>query len=415
MVDSYTRGGDPSVARSIRDGVRDPAAVGLDKEALARLGRSVQRDVDTGVNHGATVLVARAGEVGYLETFGHADQKAGRQTAVDDIYLLMSTGKAYTAGLVLQLIDRGELSFATKVAEIIPEFGVRGKQRVTVAHLLTHTGGTWASFVPPPPGQWGRSWGDMDEMTRLISAQQIAHRPGERVIYNPFASYNILGEIVRRLDADRRPFRQIAHDRIFGPLGMVDSSFGLGLDHPRRVPLRMAETTPGAAEVSVMESLNDLVDETFELPAGMVFGTIRDVFTWTEVLRRRGRHEGTRLLSQAIVDYAYQNHTGDKVNEFWDFNKESRDLAEFPANFSYGGGYVRGTGDHLSPFGLTSSPATFGAVGSGSTMWMVDPVRDLTFVFLSSGLLEGLHHFERMSRLADLALASVDDSGKAAG
>jgi CubicO group peptidase (beta-lactamase class C family) len=161
-----------------------------------------------------------------------------------------------------------------------------------------------------------------------------------------------------------------------------------------------------------MESLNTLVDEGFELPAGMGFSTIADVFTFTETLRNRGRapraRGGTRLLSPAIVDYAYRNHTGDKTNEFWDFNKESRDIAEFPANFSYGGGYVRGEGDHLTPFGATASARTFGSVGSGSTMWMVDPERDLTFIFLSSGLLEGLNHFIRLHRLADLALAAAE-------
>ena len=408
-MNSAAQNDDPSVARSIDNHMTDPEKVGLDPTALARIGRSIQTDIDRGLHDGAMALVARGGEIAYAETFGSSNVAKNRATAVEDIYLLMSTGKAYTAGLVLQLIDHGLLSFDTKVAEVIPEFGVRGKQRVTIAHLLTHTGGTWAGFVPPPPGKWGRSWGDMAEMTKLISAQQIAHRPGERVIYNPFASYNILGEIVRRLDGEGRTFRQIAQDRIFRPLGMSDSSFGLRLDHPRRVPLRMAEATPGAAEVSVMESLNDYVDETFELPAGMVFGTVRDVFVWTETLRGRGRYNDSRILSPAIVDYAYQNHTGDKVNEFWDFNRESRDIETFPANFTYGGGYVRGHGDYFSPFGRTASARTFGSVGSGSTMWMIDPDRDLTFIFLSTGLLEGLHHFQRLSRLADLALASVDD------
>lgn len=42
-------------------------------------------------------------------------------------------------------------------------------------------------------------------------------------------------------------------------------------------------------------------------------------------------------------------------------------------------------------------------------MWMVDPERELTFVFLSSGLLEGLHHFQRLQRLSDLVLGAVDD------
>lgn len=70
------------------------------------------------------------------------------------------------------------------------------------------------------------------------------------------------------------------------------------------------------------------------------------------------------------------------------------------------GGYVRGTGHHLTPFGHTASPRAFGAVGGGSTMWMVDPERDLTVVFLSAGFLDGLDHFQRLQQLGDLALAA---------
>lgn len=223
MQDFRQAVGDPGSDRPVWELQREPKDLGLDSDALSRLDASVQGDIDRDVNHGATIMVARGEQVGHLRTFGHADKAAGRATSVDDIYLLMSTAKSYTAGLVLRLIDHGRLTFDTKVADVIPEFGVRGKQRVTVAQLLTHTGGTWAGFMPPPPGQWGASWGDMDEMTRLVAAQPIAHRPGERVIYNPFASFGLLGEIVRRLDGAGRSFRQIASEQIFQPLGMVDS------------------------------------------------------------------------------------------------------------------------------------------------------------------------------------------------
>lgn len=331
-----------------------PESVGMSSERLARFVATVQADIDSGLHHGAAVLVARRGEVVLRQGIGYSDLAAGRRTRPDDIYLLMSTAKSFTALLVLQLVDRGDVGFDTRVAEVIPEFGVRGKERVTIRQLLTHTGGTWAGFVPPPPVPWGPLWGDMAAMTAAVSAQQITHAPGARVIYNPFASYNILGEIVRRLDARQRTFRQIAKDELFEPLGMVDSSFGLALDAPRRVPLRMAETTPGAAEVNVMESLNDLVDETFELPAGMAFGTVDDLVLFAETLRRRGTSGTVRVLSPAIVDYAYRNHTGEMSNEFWDFNKETRGIADFPANFSMGGGYVRGTGHFMTPSG--SSP-----------------------------------------------------------
>jgi CubicO group peptidase (beta-lactamase class C family) len=108
-----------------------------------------------------------------------------------------------------------------------------------------------------------------------------------------------------------------------------------------------------------------------------------------------------------MTEYAFRNHTGDRPNEFWDFNKEAADLPDFPANFTLGGGYVRGTGHHLTPLGQTASPTAFGAVGSGTTAWMVDPVRGVTVVFLSSGLVEGLRHFQRLQRINDLALAAV--------
>lgn len=58
---------------------------------------------------------------------------------------------------------------------------------------------------------------------------------------------------------------------------------------------------------------------------------------------------------------------------------------------------------------LTASSRAFCGVGGASTMWIVDPARDLTFVFLSSGFMEELVHFERFSRLSDLALAACEN------
>lgn len=72
------------------------------------------------------------------------------------------------------------------------------------------------------------------------------------------------------------------------------------------------------------------------------------------------------------------------------------------------GGYVRGEGGNICGSGFTSSPGTIYAVGGGTTMLMVDPERQLTFVFLSCSLVEGLTHFARLRRLSDLALAACE-------
>jgi CubicO group peptidase (beta-lactamase class C family) len=61
------------------------------------------------------------------------------------------------------------------------------------------------------------------------------------------------------------------------------------------------------------------------------------------------------------------------------------------------------------PFGATASSGSFGGLGAGSTMFCVDPERELAFVCLTTGALEDSRNFERMQRLADLVLASIVD------
>ena len=110
-------------------------------------------------------------------------------------------------------------------------------------------------------------------------------------------------------------------------------------------------------------------------PAGGVFSTAQDVFKFAEMLRLGGTANSARVISRALVDYALQNHTGDRPNTFWDFSKEARDIAEFPANFTLMGGYTRGRGHYLTPLGQLASPRAFGAVGAGSTLFMaISPI-----------------------------------------
>jgi CubicO group peptidase (beta-lactamase class C family) len=73
------------------------------------------------------------------------------------------------------------------------------------------------------------------------------------------------------------------------------------------------------------------------------------------------------------------------------------------------GFFLRGEGIFPMPFGLTASPRTFGGLGAGSTMFWVDPQRDIVFVCLTAGLLEESQNFERLQRLSDLVLSAVVD------
>ena len=68
---------------------------------------------------------------------GHCDRDQERSTRLYDVFQLMSITKQLTTVVVLAVIERSLFSLNTKVSEIIPEFGAKGKQY----HLLTHTSG----------------------------------------------------------------------------------------------------------------------------------------------------------------------------------------------------------------------------------------------------------------------------------
>ena len=115
-----------------------------------RLSSAIKNDIAAEKYDGAVFVVARGGKAVIHEAIGFTDRASGRVARTDDVFLIFSITKALTAATVLTRIDRGELSLTTKAAEIIPEFGCKGKHRVTIAQLLSHTAGMSAGLPPVP-------------------------------------------------------------------------------------------------------------------------------------------------------------------------------------------------------------------------------------------------------------------------
>lgn len=387
-----------------------PAAqAGMNEEALKRLDAGILADIHAEMCDGAAYLVARGGKVVRNSAVGLTDLNRGRAARTDDLFCMMSVSKSFTAALVLRLCDQGRLSLSTRIGDIVPEFASKGKDHVTIFHALTHTGGIWSGFAPPAPLTLADAV-SLDRYVPAICNMALAFEPGTQVTYCPMAGHAMLGEVVRRLDPAGRSFRQIAKEDIFAPLGMKDTTFGLAVDAPRRVPLTQREAGEGGvAERGLLDQFNVVIDENAEMCGGGAYGTTADVFRFAEMLRMGGRLGDERTLSPSLTRYALQNHTGSMRNTTWDYSRRMRGIPEYPANFALMGGYMRGNGYYMNPAGLTASPEAFVSVGGGSTMFLIDPARDLTFIFLCAGLLEGLNHFVRLQKLSDLALAAVED------
>ncbi len=380
-----------------------PSACGFDATRLDHFVACMQNDIEREQYDGAVVIVARGGQVVLHQALGFAERASQRVMQKDDVFYLFSVTKALTAAAILARVDRGQLALTTRVAEIIPEFASKGKQRVTIAQLLTHTAGMSAGF--PPVAQ--EMMGNLEAVVAAICQQGLDALPGEIVSYSPITAHAVLGEVVRRLDGGERSLRQIFAEDIFTPLGMPDTALGLRPDlAARRVPVVVRDRREGLFPPEVLEGFNVMLQEDTEIPGGGGVGTAADIFRLAEMLRRGGELDGARILSPAVIRLAATNHTGLRPNNLWNYTREVRNWDEFPASLGLGF-FVRGTGIFPAYFGTLASPNTFGAVGAGSTLFWIDPERDITCVCLTAGALEESYSMERFQRLSDLVLSAV--------
>ncbi len=386
--------------------IKKASEQGLDPERLNGLAKAIEQDTAKGLYDGAVFLVARGGEVVMHGAIGQTDLENERIASRDDVFFVMSITKQLTTATVLMRIDRGELNMMTPVAEIIPEFGIKGKQNITVKHLLTHTSGISPEM---PPGLPLEQIGDLQAYVAAACEQRLMILPGKGVSYNPFTAHALLAEMVRRLDGGNRPFRRIVTEDVLEPLGMKDSSMGLRPDlAERRVPVVFRDKTPGLFDPALLEATNILFDEETELPAGGVFSTVYDIYRFAEMFRREGELDGVRLLSPAIVQLAVTNHTGVHPNDLFDYAREMYGWPEWPAYLGLSV-RLRGGGVVPTPRGTNTSPRTFAGLGAGSTVFWVDQERDLTFVCFTAGLLEEGASMLRFQRLSDLVVSAVVD------
>lgn len=380
----------------------DPGEVGIDPARLRRLPAAVARDVQAGRYDGAVIAVSRRGRLVLHEAIGYAHRESARAARTDDWFAILSLTKALTNVLVLSRFERGDLQLTTPVVEILPEFGMLGKQRITIAQLLGHMGGLGGMPVAPP-----EVWPNLEAAVAFVCASPPQGRPGTAVSYSGLSAHAILGEVLRRLDGAKRPYRQIMHEDLFQPLGMRDAWLGRRADREaRRVPIVVRDRRPGLLPAPMLEAHNELLHEGSEMPGVGVFSTAHDFHRFAEMLRRGGELDGQRILSPLTVDLATTNFTGEKVNDLWTVAREDRGWPDFPAFLSPGFS-LRGTGIFPHPFGTLASPRTFGQIGAGSTLFWVDPARELTFVALTAGLMEESYSVERWQRLSDIALSSI--------
>jgi CubicO group peptidase (beta-lactamase class C family) len=372
---------------------------------LQHLKLAIEEDIARKRYHGAVILVARNGEIGLHEAIGQQRSDKSQPVRADSVFQLLSVTKALTNVLVLRAVELGQLSLTAKVASIIPEFGGKPRENITIYHLLTHTAGLPSVFAPLP----GMFIDRLDEVIAAICKHVHAiEEPGRRVNYSPMVAHALLGEILRRTDPAQRPFRQIMSEDLLRPLGMNDTAVGLRADlRSRHVKIEFPQGFPAQhLGHSNLGPHGAFEEEMAEMPWVGMISTAHDMFRFAEMLRRGGELEGARILSPRMLDLATRVHTGEHPNELYRSLALSRGWEPYPAYLGLGFS-LRGERVCHHQFGTLSSHRTFGNHGAGSTLFWVDPELQMTFVCLTAGVMEEGENVDRFQRLSDIALSAA--------
>ncbi len=306
--------------------------------------------VDAGRLPSAVVAITSHNEVHGLRAYGAWPD--GSPVSTDDIFLLFSVSKPFTAIAVAQLWERGNIHLHEPVMKYIPEFGENGKESISIWHLLTHTSGMNQKaferilIEKPPP--------DI-EILDAIRAAAVDIPCGRKKVYNSL-TFSVLGELIRRLTG--RDYDEYMRENIFAPLHMGDTSFYReGMDKKRVIPI------VNPVELNVEHLVRG------KYPAGSIFSTASDLISFGQTLLNGGARDGYTMLSPLTIANMTTPHsigTDPFVN--FDFNGMETGLGWLIPVWSRSLIYREMYGHH----------------GAGKSMLWVYPKDDLALVFLSN-------------------------------
>jgi CubicO group peptidase (beta-lactamase class C family) len=320
---------------------------------------------------------------------GLRNKKTGEVWEEDTMVVVHSATKGLAAMTLAVAHSRGWLDYEERVSSYWPEFGQKGKERITVRQLLGHQAGLFAIGEAVDRA----TLADPDRLAAILARQTPAWEPGTRQAYHALSLGFYEGELLRRVDPRHRTLGRFFQDEIATPLGL-DVFIGL----PEAIPnSRLAVLAPpGWARTLLTLPLTLLIDSmnpasnlyralevnpgtgvyldaervyarNLEVPSGNAVGTARAIARAYGVFAAGGRELGLR---QETLDLL----AAPAVPPSRGFHDEC-----LKGNVRFSLGFMKPS--PVWPFG---GPRSFGAPGSGGSLGFADPDAAVGYAYVTS-------------------------------
>jgi len=358
----------------------EPESVGMSSERLQRVDEYFQRFVDDNQIVGAVTLIARKGQVVHHTALGWRYKEENISMSTDTIFGLASMTKPIVSTALMMLFEEGRFRLDDPISDWIPEYAdhmvrisdgprqrqVREDRPVTIRHVLTHTSGLTLNVAGAGLSEADRRWVTNDGEPfatlgeRVARAAKIpgAFHPGDHWQYGASTDYvAVLVEKISGMSIDA-----FLKERIFEPLGMLDTFYNVPRDKVDRVAAVYRPNDDFRAELSRAPAFQE--PTTYFRGTAGLSSTAADYFRFAQMVANGGEFDGVRLLGRMTVDLMISNNIG-----------TGKDVYIRGPGYGFGLGF----GVLLDPTQSfdTLSPGSYGWGGAFGTLYWADPVEDL--------------------------------------
>jgi len=395
-----------------------PEELGFDSNRLDHIGAMGRRYVDQGKIPCSVVQVARRGEVVYRNAYGQADIATQAPVSEDTIFRIYSMTKPITSIVLMQLYEEGELLLENPVERYLPAFAnmqvwaggsdqapqtVPASRAMTIRDILTHTSGLTYGFFRQHPldaiyrehklGDFVMPPFSLSEAIEKLGSLPLLFEPGTS--WNYSMSTDVCGAVIEAITG--QTLVEVFQERIFDPLGMPDTGFWVHGDNAGRLASNYARGGNGKlVEIDSAASSPYLRRPEMLSGGGGLVSTLDDYQRFCSMLLAGGTLDGTRVIGRKTLDYMAQNHLpgGALLNDLGQslFSEVSMDGQGFGLGFSV----------MMDPAacGTVSSKGEFAWGGAASTAFWIDPVEELTAIFLTQLIPSSTYPLRRQLRAA---------------
>ena len=383
----------------------DPESIGLDKGKLNEITAALNKDIEDGKVPGALMLIARKGKVGYFEAFGHQTPEKKALMNGKTIFRIYSMTKPIVSVGAMMLVEDGRLKLDEPISTYIPYFAQmqvfepagssslikEDRSRaamtpITVRDLLRHTSGLiYGVFDKASLGEKYKSAGvasrdiDLNEFSARIATLPLRFDPGSAWHYS--RSTDVLGRVIEI--ASGSTLDAFLKERIFDPLGMVDTAFY----QPAENAVRFAEP---------VKPLFDMADTKPMLSGGGgLTSTIEDYLRFAMMLRNRGSLDGKNIITPHTLSLMTENHIAQGVD---------RKFFYPGSGYGFGLGFAVRINDAAAKY-----PGTLGDYwwrGLAGTYFWIDPRKDLVAIFMIQDPANRVHYTSATRNWVYSALAA---------